>query len=54
MFSFCSFAVSSELVESFLEGSTLDKAIENKKIFIVNHVILDGILDAQSNNAVSV
>ena len=36
----------------FLEGKTLSEAIEKKKLFIVNHKILDGLSDIQNNNKV--
>uniref|UniRef100_A0A1W7RAZ7 Arachidonate 15-lipoxygenase B n=1 Tax=Hadrurus spadix TaxID=141984 RepID=A0A1W7RAZ7_9SCOR len=37
------FAVESKMVEPFLEGRTLEKAIEDKKIFIIDLAILEGI-----------
>ena len=37
----------------FLEGKTIDEAFEKKKLFIVNHKILDGIADVQNYSKVS-
>ena len=37
----------------FLEGKTLDEAFETKKLFIVNHKILDGLSDVHNDIKVS-
>ncbi|XP_071956418.1 allene oxide synthase-lipoxygenase protein-like [Antedon mediterranea] len=37
------FGVTAQMVESFLEGKTLDECLQNKRIFIVNHKVLEGV-----------
>ena len=49
----CSFAANSSDLEMFLEGKTLDEAFETKKLFIVNHKILDGLSDVHNDIKVS-
>eukprot|EP00795_Rhopilema_esculentum_P008395 gene8395-14372_t len=39
-------------LEQFLEEKTFEEAMEKKKIFIVNHKILDGLADIQNNNKI--
>lgn len=41
------FAVTNESVEDFLEGFSLNEAIKNKKLFIVNHSLLNGLLNGE-------
>ena len=38
-----SFAVSREMLEPFLEGKTMDKALEERRLFIIDYVILEGL-----------
>ena len=40
---FFSFAVSSEMVEPFLEGFTLEEAMEHRKIYIVDLKVLENL-----------
>ncbi|XP_033100800.1 arachidonate 5-lipoxygenase-like [Anneissia japonica] len=37
------FGVTSQMVEPFLEGKTLDECLQNNRIFIVDHKFLEGI-----------
>jgi len=37
------FAVTSEMVEPYLDGASLEEAILNREIYIVNHAILEGV-----------
>ena len=39
----CSFQVTDDLVGDLLEEDTLAEALEKKKLFIVNHKIIDGV-----------
>ena len=43
-----SFAASSSDIEIFLEGRTIDVAFEERRLFLVNHKILDGLSDVQN------
>lgn len=52
LFWYFSFAVSDELVAEQLDSLTLAEAIELKRLFIVNHSILDGIYDSNCNQNV--
>ena len=47
-----SFAASGSDLEPFLEGIALNEAFEQKKLYIVNHKIMDGLTDIQNNNKV--
>ena len=42
LFSF-SFSVTNELVQPFLGGMTLDQALEDQRLFIVDYTVMDGI-----------
>lgn len=37
IFIICSFGVTAEMVEPFLEGQTLEEAMDERKIYIVDH-----------------
>ena len=43
-----SFAVTSEMVEPFLEGKSLAEALEKKSIFLTDYKVLE---DLQTSNA---
>lgn len=49
-----SFNVSSGDLDGLLDGFSLSEAIESNKLFIVNHSILDGMLDTENKQIVSV
>lgn len=49
-----SFNVSSGDLDGLLDGFGLSEAIESNKLFIVNHSILDGMLDTENKQIVSV
>ena len=38
-----SFAVTSEMVEPFLEGQTLAEALENKRLFLADYKLLEDL-----------
>ena len=51
---FSSFVVTGDLVNELLgDEMNLEEAIEKNRIFIVNHSIMDEILDAECNQVVS-
>ena len=45
-----SFAVTDELIGRFLEGFTIKAAIRRKKLFIINHALLEGVPTYQNRN----
>lgn len=46
------FAVTEDMVTEYLESFSLSEALEQNRIFIVNHSILDGILDSENNQII--